>query len=146
MRTNEAAGGVILGPAGKIALVQQHNNSWSFPKGGVENGETLLQAALREVEEETGFKDLELVGELGSYARYSIGLDGVGESKDWGSRKRTMFLFRLLHNVPFAPHDPDGEVTDARWVTVDEALALLTHPKDKEFLESVRNKIEDALY
>lgn len=145
MRTNEAAGGVVLGPEGKIVLVEQHNNSWSFPKGGVEEGETQLQAALREVKEETGLEELELVEELGSYERLSINREGTGETDDWGSRRRTIFLFKLLVDEPFAPHDPDGEVTNARWATLDEALALLTHPKDKEFLVSVRGKIEAAL-
>ena len=38
--------------------------------------------------------------------------------------------------------DPDGEITAARFVTVDEALKLLSHPKDREFLQSIRSKIE----
>jgi hypothetical protein len=33
-------------------------------------------------------------------------------------------------------------VTEVRFVSIDEALAMLTHPKDAEFLASVRSKIE----
>jgi 8-oxo-dGTP diphosphatase len=139
MLLRESAGGIVVGQGGKIVLVEQNSNSWSFPKGGVEEGESLLEAATREIEEETGIKNLEYKGELGSYERYSIGKDGIGETTEFGKRKRTFFLF-ITNETRLAPQD--GEVTEARWVTVDEALAMLTHPKDKEFLRNVRDNIE----
>ena len=140
-----SAGGVIVNAEGKILLVQQHNNSWSFPKGGVNGGESELDAALREIKEETGLTELVYVGPLGSYERYSIGKDGLGETVEWGSRKRTFFLFTTTEPVGSSFTDPDGEVTEVRWVTPDGALALLSHPKDKEFLQSVLPKINDII-
>ncbi|MEK7109490.1 MAG: NUDIX domain-containing protein [Patescibacteria group bacterium] len=137
-----SAGGIVVNPGGKLLIVQQHNNSWSFPKGGVNEGEGEYDAALREIREETGLTELELVGSLGSYERYSIGQDGIGETKEWGSRRRTFFLFTTAEELPGAFNDPDGEITAVQFVTLDEALTLLTHPKDKEFLASVRSKIE----
>ena len=137
-----SAGGVIVNRAGEILLVQQHNNSWSLPKGGINEGESEYEAALREIKEETGLTALTLVGELGSYERYSIGKDGMGETKEWGSRKRTFFLFKTDEVVAGGFNDPDGEITKVRWVTVDEAVVLLTHPKDKEFLDSITPNIK----
>ena len=145
MTPRPSAGGVIINGDGNLLLVQQHNNSWSFPKGGVHEGESELDAALREIREETGLTELELISDLGSYERYSIGLDGVAESKEWGSRKRTFFLFKTDEDVARDFNDPDGEVTDTRWVSTDEAHKLLTHPKDKEFLDSVIPKIKDII-
>jgi len=144
MRTNEAAGGVVVGPDGNIALVEQHENSWTLPKGGIEEGETPLAAAVREIGEETGITELSLVAELGSYERKSIAPGGVGETDAFGVRRRTFFLFRTTQ-TKFSPTDTEGEISNARWVTMDEALGLLTHPKDKEFLQSVRGTIEAAL-
>lgn len=144
MIPRESAGGIILNSEGKLALVEQHGNSWSFPKGGVEAGEDTLAAAKREIFEETGLSDLELLGELGSYERYSIGRDCKSENTDWGIRKRTLFLFRTA-GKDFRAEPHDEEITQVRWVSVDEAFALLTHPKDKVFLDSVREKIEAAL-
>ena len=135
----ESAGGIIKGPDGRIVLVCQHGNSWSFPKGGVEEGETLLQAAIREIDEETGITELQLVKELGSYERYSIGKDGVGETMEWGMRKRTLFLFTTDQH---ALNPRDDEVTEARYVSLDEAAEMLTHEKDKEFFASVRDTIQ----
>ena len=129
---------------GKLLVVQQHNNSWSFPKGGVNEGESEYDAALREIREETGLTELELVCELGSYERYSIGLDGIGETKEGGSRKRTFFLFTTGEELSGAFDDPEGEITAVRFAAADEALALLTHPKDKEFLERNIAKIKSS--
>lgn len=139
MKARSSAGGIVLGADGKILLVEQHGNTWSFPKGGVEDGESELGAARREVLEETGVSELEYVRELGSYERYSIGKDGTSEMTELGLRRRTFFLFRTAQSelVP-----QDGEVTRAVWTTVEEALTLLTHPADRAFLDSVKDTLE----
>jgi len=142
MSPRESAGGIVIGPGGRLALVEQHGNSWSFPKGGVEAGESERDAAVREVAEETGLRELEWLADLGTYERYSIARDGKSELQEQGLRPRTFFLFKTPQ-ADFHEHDPHGEITRVRWVTVDEALALLTHPKDREFLASIRSKIEE---
>lgn len=134
----ESGGGIVKGPDGRVVVVHQHSNSWSFPKGHVEEGESTLDAARREIEEETGITDLTLVKELGSYERYSIGKDGVGENVEWGLQKKTFFLFTTEQH---ALHPHVSEISEARYVTLQEAHDLLTHPKDKEFLKSVWSKI-----
>lgn len=141
MTPRASAGGIVVGPTGDIVLVHQWGNSWSFPKGGIEEGESALEAARREIYEEAGIVNLLLVDELGSYERYSIGPDGIGEVKEWGLRPRTIFLFRT-DETELRPIDQ--EVTEARYVSLDEAIALLTHPKDREFLASVRERVESA--
>lgn len=42
-------------------LLLQNGGRWDFPKGGVEKGESELQTVVREVEEETGLKDLKII-------------------------------------------------------------------------------------
>ena len=142
MPPRETAGGIIVRPGGKIILIEQYGNSWAFPKGGVEGNETLLQAALREVQEETGLTELRHIRDLGSYERYSIAIGGVGEDRTQPMSRRTMFLFRSDQLIPPDHNDPAGEITQVREVGVAEALSLLTHPKDRAFLESIRDTIE----
>lgn len=55
MRWIRAAGGIVSAPDGTILLITRNGRA-DLPKGKVEPGETLIQAALREVEEETGIK------------------------------------------------------------------------------------------
>ncbi|MCG2462135.1 NUDIX domain-containing protein [Flavobacteriaceae bacterium F89] len=54
-----AAGGVVTNKEGKVLFIYR-NGKWDLPKGGVDKGETLEQAALREVEEETGVQGLKI--------------------------------------------------------------------------------------
>lgn len=59
----EAAGGYVTAPDGRL-LVFHRRQSWDMPKGKIDPGETPEQAALREVQEETGLKNLHLDGFL----------------------------------------------------------------------------------
>ena len=64
----QSAGGVVLQPHGstvRVALVKRHDGGWVLPKGHVLDGESLIEAALREVEEETGIDREALV--IGDY-------------------------------------------------------------------------------
>lgn len=137
-----SAGGIVVGTDGRIVLVEQHGNSWSFPKGGIEKGETPLEAALREIQEETGLQSLTCHADLGTYTRYSLDITGAHENKALGMRPRTIFLFST-EETRLAP--ADAEVTRAAWVTITDALQRLTHPKDKEFLRTVQEKVRTAL-
>jgi ADP-ribose pyrophosphatase YjhB (NUDIX family) len=135
-----SAGGVVLSDEGDVLVVSQRGSSWSLPKGHIEEGEDALAAAKREIYEESGVSRLEFVSELGSYERHRIGKDG-GEDE---SELKTihLFLFRTTQTA-LAPVDADNP--EARWVEPSRVVALLTHPKDKEFFLSVLGKIEDAI-
>ncbi len=138
MTPRETAGGVVLGPDGRIVVVNQGSNVWSLPKGGVDEGESLADAARREVTEECGLTDLTLHKELGSYSRYRTGKGGIGEVTTEPIKHITIFLFTTAQTALVRQ---EGETVEVRWATVDEATEMLTHPKDKEFLRSVRGII-----
>ena len=57
----QAAGGLVYNDKREILFIYR-NSKWDLPKGGLEKGETVEEAAKREVEEETGVKDLEIRG------------------------------------------------------------------------------------
>ena len=136
MKRTQTAGGIVLNKEGLILVVSQNGNSWSLPKGHIDEGENKLQAALREIYEESGISELELIKELGSYERYRIGLNG-GEDK---SELKTIFMFLFKTNQEvLKPIDPAN--TEARWVKREKIAELLTHKKDKEFFFSVINVI-----
>eukprot|EP01047_Picozoa_sp_COSAG01_P070392 COSAG01_NODE_10656_length_2111_cov_2.363817_3_plen_78_part_00 len=73
MIKTKSAGGVILNTANKIAMVEQKNNIWSLPKGHLENNESELDAAVREIHEETGLINITLIQKIGQFTRYKIG-------------------------------------------------------------------------
>jgi ADP-ribose pyrophosphatase YjhB (NUDIX family) len=132
MRRTHSAGGVVTNDEGKVLVVSQHGTSWSLPKGHIDPGENALEAARREIYEESGVRDLELIRELGTYERHKIGVNG-GEDRS-ELKAITMFLFRTREKS-LRPVDPDNP--EAKWVERSKVAPLLTHEKDKEFFERV---------
>lgn len=135
-----SAGGVVIGPGGKILVVSQHGTSWSLPKGHIEEGEDIPTAARREIYEESGVKDLTYLGELGSYERYKIGKDGKDDLREL---KHIHMLLYKSGETDLSPKD--GDNPEARWVSPSEVASLLTHPKDKAFYESALPTIQKNL-
>lgn len=132
MLKTRSAGGVVTNQDGHILVVSQHGTSWSLPKGHIDPGEDSLTAAKREIYEESGIRDLQLIRELGTYQRHKIGLNGHDDPSEL--KTITMFLFRTNQTAlqPTDPHNPE-----ARWVPQSQVAALLTHPKDKQFFRSL---------
>ena len=86
-----SAGGVVLSPNNQVLVVQQLNDTWSLPKGGIDPGEDELTAAKREIYEESGISDLTYVKDLGSFGRSPVGPDGKEMSEIY--KTITLFLF-----------------------------------------------------
>jgi 8-oxo-dGTP diphosphatase len=116
-----AAGGVVVRD-GSVALVHRPKyQDWSLPKGKLEPGEGFEEAALREVEEETGLR-CRLVREVES-SRYR---DPKGRDK--------LVRYWLMEVVEEHPFEPTKEVDEVRWAPAEDAGALLSHPRDAEIV------------
>lgn len=137
MKQTRSAGGVVLNAQGQVLVVSQHGTSWSLPKGHVDPGESDQQAALREIEEESGLTTLTLIRSLGTYQRYKLSLDGGDDPAEL--KTIHMFLYRTP-KTKLRPQDPDNP--EARWVDPQEVGELLTHSKDKAFFVSVLPQLE----
>ena len=123
----QAAGGVVsrAGESGAHEVLLVHRpkyRDWTLPKGKLEPGESHEQAALREVEEETGLV-CELGRELGSTS-YRDGRDRPKVVRYWAMRP--------LRGA-FSPH---REVDEIRWASVEQAKELLTHDHDRGVLDA----------
>ena len=126
------AGGVVLNENNDVLLVSQHGTSWSLPKGHIDFGEEKLEAAIREIYEESGVTDLELIKELGVYQRYMIGVD----SKEDKSELKTIYMFLFkTRQYELKPIDPENP--EARWIKKEFVADMLTHEKDKEFFRNI---------
>jgi 8-oxo-dGTP diphosphatase len=118
MNRVHAAGGVVLRD-GRVAVVHRPRyDDWSLPKGKLDPGESFEEAALREVEEETGLR-CRLIRELPTVS-YDVR----------GRRKEVRYwAMEVEDETPFVPNE---EVDELRWVEPQEALALLSYDRDRE--------------
>jgi ADP-ribose pyrophosphatase YjhB (NUDIX family) len=137
-----SAGGIVTNGKGEVVLVSQKKQgqgvaSWSFPKGGIIQGESGLEAAIREIREESGVVQLDLVSELGTIERDKAFLDGI---KDFFQIKIIqMFLFRT-DQKELRPIDADNPM--ALWVKIEDVAKRLTHQKDRDFFLSVMDQVK----
>jgi ADP-ribose pyrophosphatase YjhB (NUDIX family) len=129
-----SAGGVVVRVENGRALVAlTREGDWPLfvlPKGGVENGETLEQTARREIEEEAGLSDLELLGYLGSRERLNY------------TRNRWM----TIHYYLYRTRQTDGRPTDPKhhagvsWFAPDELPSMLW-PEQQALIEELAGRI-----
>ena len=118
-----AAGAVVVrkGPAGREVLLvhRPKYDDWSLPKGKPVPDEHLLETAVREVAEETGFSTA--VGRRGVRTCYTV---------PEGDKQDDYWLMRVTGGT-FAPND---EVDELRWLPVDDAAELVSHDHDRDVL------------
>lgn len=122
-----AAGGIVSRQHedGELRVLLVHRpryGDWTFPKGKLDEGERTQEAAIREVEEETGL-------------RCELGPDiGVVEYRDrTGRRKHVHYYAMVAIDGSFTPN---REVDKVKWLSVDEATTRLTYERDRALLRS----------
>jgi 8-oxo-dGTP diphosphatase len=137
-RTEFSSGGVVYRRTGAgyelVAVQRARHDDWSLPKGHIEEGETREQAAIREVEEETGIKAsiVEPVEEIVYYYRRRNG-DLV---------RKTVYHF-LMRAETETLGGPNSEVAESRWLTFPEAQNLLSYSNDKGVVRKAEGRLRE---
>ncbi|EHI10753.1 8-oxo-(d)GTP phosphatase MutT1 [Mycolicibacterium thermoresistibile] len=121
-----AAGAVLWRPgvdssAPEIAVIHRPRyDDWSLPKGKVDPGEIEPVTAVREIEEETGYRSV--LGRELTEITYPLA-NGVKRVRYWAARAL---------DGSFAPND---EVDELKWLPVSDALQRLDYPQDRDVLQ-----------
>jgi 8-oxo-dGTP diphosphatase len=128
----QAAGGVVWrrSPDGGLETLLVHRpryDDWTVPKGKLDAGEGHAEAALREVEEETGLR-----------CRLGPELVSTSYRDRRGRPKQVRYWAVTPVSGRFAPTD---EVDEVRWLPVDDAEALLSYPRDRAVLGALRDAV-----
>ena len=137
-------GVVLFNRDGRTWLGRRANTAgpfnWQFPQGGVDKGEALPAAALRELEEETGVRSVEVLGQTEDWITYDFpeGYRGSKIAKGWRGQKQIWFAMRFTgpeSEINLYSH-PHVEFDDWRWADIDEA-PLLVAPFKRTAYETV---------
>jgi 8-oxo-dGTP pyrophosphatase MutT (NUDIX family) len=128
-RTDFSAGGVVIDDGNVIVIVparrsNQGGKVLALPKGHPDGDESELEAATREVREETGVlaEPIEKLGEIAySYERKGQPID-----------KRVVFY---LFKYRSGELDHDHEIEQVRWMPLEEAARELTYEGEREMIE-----------
>jgi 8-oxo-dGTP pyrophosphatase MutT (NUDIX family) len=128
-REETSAGGIVFRfEAGRpsFLLIRDSYRNWGFPKGHLEGGEAPEAAAIREVGEETGLRDLAIRGPI--------------DTIQWSFRFRGDQIHKVCHfflmetgQSQTSPQRTEG-ITACRWTSFDEANRMLSYRNAREVL------------
>lgn len=127
-----SAGGLVYAdrPDRWVVLISRRNTAgelqWTLPKGGLEDGEDLRTAALREVREETGL-ECDIVDKLGVVDYWFVW------RPDQTRYHKFVHYYLMVHRGG-NPLRRDDEAEDVVWLRLDEALARLSHPNERRLV------------
>jgi putative (di)nucleoside polyphosphate hydrolase len=116
---------------------------WQMPQGGIDEGEDPREGALRELEEEVGTRNAEIIGEMPGWLTYDIPPEIMARKRRnrWRGQKQKWFAMRFLGSddefeLSRNPGDVDPEFDQWRWVEID-ALPDLIIPFKRPIYEAV---------
>ena len=136
-----SAGGFVISKSDPllVALMARFNRGgkleWCIPKGHLEGDETLEQAAVREVFEETGL-ETQITDYLGE-VNYQFVQTGVRINKTF----HDYHLKQTGRELSF-DHDPHNEASELQWVHVSELLTRLSHGNERRIAKMALELIE----
>lgn len=118
----EAAGGVVVRDGEVLLVHRPRYDDWTLPKGKLDDGESFQDAALREVEEETGL-------------RCTLGRE-LPSSRYTANGKPKLVRYWLMEPVQDAPFVANDETDELRWLALGDALALLSYDRDRDVIRA----------
>jgi 8-oxo-dGTP pyrophosphatase MutT (NUDIX family) len=126
----QAAGGLVLNPDDDVLMIFRRG-SWDLPKGKLDEGETLARCAIREVGEETGLQNVELVSPLVlSFHTYHEGTKYILKETHW-------FTMKVNDHQRPTPQAAEG-ILECKWIPVaslDDYL-LKAYPQTKDIIDA----------
>ncbi len=123
---------VLVKPAGKA--------TWVLPKGGVESKETVEQAAMRECEEETGFK-VSIDQPLGQVTYFYARRESPNGPLLRIFKRVNFFLMRH-RGGDSSRHD--DEIADVQWFGIDDAVRKASHRNERELIIKAAQMLDQA--
>ena len=141
---------IVLNNKNKVFVARRIDNPknfWQMPQGGVDKGESLLEAAYRELEEETNITNVKLIKEIEGTLTYELPAHLLGKiwKGKYKGQKQKWFLMRHLNNdqeINIKTKNP--EFLDWKWIDIDQITEVVVDFKlhvYRELKEKIRKII-----
>ena len=117
---------ILLNHENKVFVgkrIDNPKNFWQMPQGGVNQNENFLQAAKRELEEETGIKSVELVKELSGWLGYDLPKNLLGkvlEGKYRGQKQKWFIMKFIGKENEINVKTENAEFKDWKWLNINQ--------------------------
>ena len=124
MKTETSAGGVIFrsGPTGnEVLLLKDMNGNWTFPKGLIDPGESAETAAVREIAEETGIRQVRLLASLPD-STYTYTRNGL-------IHKTVRYFVFAATGIEQPVGQQEEGISAVEWVPYARAVDIIGYPK-----------------
>jgi 8-oxo-dGTP pyrophosphatase MutT (NUDIX family) len=116
-----------------LLVRSKRNGMWGFPKGHVENGETEIETARREIFEETGIKKIKFIENFRKEDVYTI--KGAARSIKGVPAEKHSIYFLALALEDFVGFDTN-EIVKLKWTDINHAQELLSFTSQREIINS----------
>ncbi len=128
-----SAGAVVFRKDKDIYYLLLHYKSghWDFPKGHIEDGEEEVKTVEREIEEETGIKDLQLVDGFKEWVKYFFRKTYEDKKAPWIFKIVNFYLAETKTKQVKISHEHTGY----KWLVYNDALKQLTYKNAKDILK-----------
>lgn len=143
--------GVIINTKGRILICERFDieGSWQLPQGGVDEGESLEAAFLREMREEIGTSELKIIGKLERPIKYDW--PEKLHSRGYLGQEQHYFLAELidLDSICLVPIRGEQEFSSYRWVGLRELKESVSGFKKEAYLDALDqlvNKFSDISF
>ncbi|MBN1840467.1 MAG: RNA pyrophosphohydrolase [Campylobacterales bacterium] len=121
-----------------IASRSDIEGAWQFPQGGIDEGETPEEALFRELEEEIGTGDVEIIAEFPEWLQYDFPQKIAQKMYPFDGQSQKYFLVRLKHDDKINLATQEPEFCDFKFVGLEEVFDFITYfkrPVYKQVLE-----------
>jgi putative (di)nucleoside polyphosphate hydrolase len=124
-------GAMVLNAEGRVLAgkrIDQSIEAWQMPQGGIDQGETPREALSRELKEEIGTGNVEILREHPDWLTYDLPehLLGVAWEGRYRGQRLKWFALRFLGaDAEIDVKTPHQEFSDWRWVAIDDLLPLV---------------------